>query len=182
MESISNLAPPKKYDWKCVNVKVRPEELAILNQRLKLYGYETLGQLVKDFLTSKFPPITEDRQIQTMDNNIQSNGLRTVINGPFEPTFYKNIDLEDMLNYLLTIRKYQNHNARCIVNYFRKYRDIFFGPNPTEILKFTPHKRSWILQGIRHFGNYYLYKLNNPECRLSRSQSTVLRIMRGHIC
>ena len=23
----------------------------------------------------------------------------------------------------------------------------------------------WILQGIRHFSNYYLYKLNNPECR-----------------
>ena len=92
--------------------KYEPDELPILNQRLKLYGYETLGQLVRDFLMSKFPPITEDRQIQAMDNNIHSNGLNTVINGPFEPTFYKNIDLEDMLNYLLTIRKYQKHNLQ----------------------------------------------------------------------
>ena len=124
-----------------------------------------LGQLVRDFLTSKFPPITEDRQIQAMDNNIQSNGLNTVVNASFEPTFYKNIDLEDMLNYLLTIRKYQKHNSRSLVNYFQRYRDIFFGLNPAEILKFTPHKRSWILQGMRHFGNYYHYKVNNPECK-----------------
>ncbi len=164
MESLAHQLP-KKYDWKCVNVKIRPEELAILNQRLKLYGYETLGQLVRDFLTSKFPPITEDRQIQTMDNNIQANGLKTAINGPFEPSFYKYTDLEDMFSYLLTIRKYDKHNSRCLVNYFRKYRDVFFGPTPTELLKFTPHKRSWILQGMRHFGNYYYYKVNNPECR-----------------
>jgi hypothetical protein len=82
-----------------------------------------------------------------MDNNIQSSGLNTILNGPFEPTFYKNIDLEDMLNYLLTIRKYQKHNSRSLVNYFQRYRDIFFGLNPAEILKFSPHKRSWILAG-----------------------------------
>ena len=39
MESIIDLESPRKYDWKCVNVKVRPDELIILNQRLKLYGY-----------------------------------------------------------------------------------------------------------------------------------------------
>jgi intergrase/recombinase len=130
-----------------------------------LYGYETLGQLVKDFLISKFPPITEDRQIQSMDNNVQGNGLTTVLNGKFEPTFYKNVDLEDMLNYLLTIRKFQNHNGRCLVSYFRRFRDVFFGTDPAELLKLTPTKRSWILQAIRHFGNYYNYKTNNPECK-----------------
>jgi hypothetical protein len=70
-----------------------------------------------------------------------------------------------MLNYLLNLRKFQNHNARSLVNYFRRYRDIFFGPDPAEILKLTPHKKSWILQAIRHFGNYYNYKTNNPECK-----------------
>jgi intergrase/recombinase len=165
MELIHKLEIAKKYNWKCVNVKVKPEDLPILNQRLKLYGYETLGQLVKDFLSSKFPPITEDRQIQAMDNNIQGNGLTTVVNGKFEPTFYKNVDVEDMLNYLLTIRKFQNHNARCLVSYFRRFRDVFFSVDPAELLKLTPTKRSWILQAIRHFGNYYNYKTNNPECK-----------------
>jgi hypothetical protein len=40
-----------------------------------------------------------------------------------------------------------------------------FGSDPAEILKLKPHKRSWILQAIRHFGNYYNYKTNNPECK-----------------
>ena len=83
--------------------------------------------------------------------------MKTALDGQFEPTFYKNIDLN--------IRKFQNHNARSLVNYFRRYRDIFFGPDPAEILKLTPHKKSCILQAIRHFGNYYNYKTNNPDCK-----------------
>jgi hypothetical protein len=41
--------------WKTVGVRVRPQDLPVLNQRLRLYGFETLGQLVADFLTTKFP-------------------------------------------------------------------------------------------------------------------------------
>jgi hypothetical protein len=58
-----------------------------------------LGALVADFLTGKFPVITEDRQIQTLDSNIQGNGMKTALEGQFEATFYKNIDLDDMLKH-----------------------------------------------------------------------------------
>ena len=75
-----------------------------------------MGALVGDFLTGKFPVITEDRRIQTLDSNVQGIGMKTVLDGQFKPTFYKNIDLDDMLNYLLNIRKFQNHNARSLVN------------------------------------------------------------------
>ena len=109
--------------------------------------------------------ITEDRQIQAMDGNLQSSGLKTVVNGPFEPTFYKNVNLEDMLNYFLTIRRFDKKLAKDLVSYFRRFSDLFFGPEPGHILKFKPHKRSWILQGMRHFGNYYYYETNNPECK-----------------
>ena len=54
---------------------------------------------MKDFLISKFPMITEDRQIQAMDGNLQSSGLKTVVSGHFETTFYKNVNLEDMIIY-----------------------------------------------------------------------------------
>jgi intergrase/recombinase len=155
----------KKNEWKTIGVRIKFNDLPLFNRRLSLYGFETLGALVADFLTGKFPVITEDRQIQSLDSNMQSNGMQTTVNGQFEPTFYKNIDLDDMLNYLLNIRKFQNHNARSLVNYFRRFRDIFFGSDPAEILKLKPHKRSWILQAIRHFGNYYNYKTNNPECK-----------------
>ncbi|MGB8034796.1 MAG: hypothetical protein WCF03_13360 [Nitrososphaeraceae archaeon] len=49
-------------------------------------------------------------------------------------------------------------------NYFEKYAHLFFGPNPAEeIFKFKPHKRSWILQAIKRFGDYYFRKYNNRE-------------------
>ncbi|MGC2572793.1 MAG: hypothetical protein WA364_14875, partial [Candidatus Nitrosopolaris sp.] len=104
-----------KSEWKTIGVRIKAKDLPLFNRRLSLYGFETLGALVADFLTGKFPIITEDRQIQTLDSNIQSNGMKTALDGQFEPTFYKNIDLDDMLNYLLNIRKFQNHNARSLV-------------------------------------------------------------------
>src|ERR671931_1994890 len=93
----------QNISWKTVGVRIRFQDLPLLNQRLRLYGFETLGQLVSDFLITKFPPLTEDRQIQAMDNNIQSYGLKTLVNAaPFDPSFYKNVDFDDMLKYLLT--------------------------------------------------------------------------------
>lgn len=151
--------------WKTVGVRIRSQDLPILNQRLRLYGFETLGQLVSDFLTTKFPSITEDRQIQAIDSNRQSNGLKTLANSSFKPTFYKNVNLDDMLKYLLTIRKLDDKHVKDIVSYFRRLRDLFFGPQPEDILKFNPPKRGWIIQAMRHFANFYFYKTNNPECR-----------------
>jgi intergrase/recombinase len=84
---------------------------------------------------------------------------------PFEPTFYRNVDVDDMFRYLIEIKRYQKHASRCTVNYFLKYREVFFGREPTELLKLSPRKRSWILSSLRHFGSYYNYKTGNPECR-----------------
>jgi hypothetical protein len=152
--------------WKTINAKVKLQNLPLLNQRLRLYGYNTLGELVKDFMTIKFPPITEDRQIQKMGANLQNNGSQTGVSGSFDSSFYNGVDLGDMLHYLLTIRRMHNHASRSLVSYFRRYRDVFFGPDPaTEILALKPHKRSWVLLAMKHFGNYYFYKTNNPECK-----------------
>jgi intergrase/recombinase len=101
-----------------------------------------------------------------MESNTQSFGLKTLVNGAtFDPTFYKNVDFDDMLKYLLTIRKLDSKHVKDIVSYFRRFRDLFFGTQPEEILKFPPPKRGWIIQAMRHFGNYYFYKTNNPECK-----------------
>ena len=40
----------------------------------------------------------------------------------------------------------------------------FFGLNPdAELFKLTPHKKSWILQSLIRFGDYYFRKYNNSE-------------------
>jgi hypothetical protein len=138
--------------WKTVGVRIRSQDLPILNQRPRLYGFETLDQLVSDFLITKFPSITEDRQIQAMDSNTQSNGLKTLVNsGSLKPTLYKNVTLDDILKYLLTIRKLDNKHVKDIVSYFKRFRYLFFGPQPEEILKFTPPKRGSFPQELTVF-------------------------------
>jgi hypothetical protein len=67
-----------------------------------------------------------------------------------------------ILTYLR--ERYSEHTAKCYLNYFHKYSTIFFSPNPhVELLKLAAHKRSWILQAIKRFGDYYYRKYNNRE-------------------
>jgi hypothetical protein len=49
-----------KSEWKTTGVRVKTKDLPLFNRRLSLYGFETVGASVADFLTGKFPVITED--------------------------------------------------------------------------------------------------------------------------
>jgi hypothetical protein len=41
---------------------------------------------------------------------------------------------------------------------------VFFGLNPdVELFKLNPHKRSWILQSVKRFGEFYFRDYNNKE-------------------
>ena len=76
--------------------------------------------------------------------------------------FYKQIDVNEFYSYLK--EKYQDRTARCYLSYFERYASIFFSSTPdVELFKFKPHKRSWILQAIKRFGDYYFRKYNNRE-------------------
>ena len=47
-----------------------------------------------------------------------------------------------------------------------RYANVFFGHNPgVELLKLAKHKRSWILQSIKRFGDYYLSRYGNKEVK-----------------
>jgi hypothetical protein len=99
--------------------------------------------------------ITEDQQIDIMKANLQKSGQLTGLSGnTFK--FHKQIDISDLHNYFK--EKYHEHTGNCYRNYFEKYAHLFFGPNPAELFKFKPHKRSWILQSIKRFGDYYFRK------------------------
>src|SRR5215831_4200653 len=67
----SEVVTVTKSEWKTIGIRIKTKDLPLFNRRLSLYGFETLGALVADFLTGKFPVITEDRQIQTLDSNIR---------------------------------------------------------------------------------------------------------------
>jgi hypothetical protein len=132
-----------------------------LNRQLDRLGYETLGDLVKDLMTGKITRLTDDKQIDAMKTNLQATGQNTVQSGNYYD-FYKNIDINDLLKEYN--KRYYSRTAVSLVNYFKRYADIFFGSDPdTELFKLKPHKRAWILQAMKRFGDYYFWKYNNRE-------------------
>jgi intergrase/recombinase len=151
----------KTQEWRTIGVRIRNSELSLLNRQLDRLNYTTLGDLVKDLVAGKITRLTDDQQIDIMKTNLQTNGQITGLSGkPYD--FYKQIDIEDFLTFLKG--KYHEHTAKCYLSYFERYAHIFFGLNPdVELFKLKPHKRSWILQSVKRFGDFYFRKYNNRE-------------------
>ena len=150
----NNKSDSKITEWKTIGVRIKIIELANLNRQLDRLNYSTLGDLVKDLVAGKITRLTDDKQIEIMNINLQTTGQLTGLSGkPYD--FYKQIDVLDFHKYLL--ERFQIHTANCYLSYFEKYTSIFFGLNPDiELFKLKPHKRSWILQSIKKFGEYLL--------------------------
>jgi hypothetical protein len=147
--------------WKTIGVKVKNEELLILNRQLDRLSYITLGDLVKDLMAGKITTLTDDQQIDIMKTNLQTSGQMTGLLGkPYD--FYKQVDVSEFYSYLK--QKYHERTARCYLSYFERYASTFFSSTPDiELFKLKPHKRSWILQGIKRFGDFYFRKYNNRD-------------------
>ena len=97
--------------WRTVSARIRSKDLIILNQRLHIFGYNTLNELVSEFINGKFPHITEDRQIDNMNTNTQATDQDTVLHG-YNSDFFEKVDLDDMLRYYTDIRKLQCQNFK----------------------------------------------------------------------
>src|SRR5918999_640061 len=70
-----------KDNRKSLTARVKPEDLIIFNQRLKLFGFNSINELVHEFIAGRFPHITEEKQIDNLIGNIHSNGQRTILKG-----------------------------------------------------------------------------------------------------
>jgi hypothetical protein len=170
----SNNIDYKKYGWKNVAIKVKENDLIAMNRQLDRLGYETLGDLVKDLMSGKITRMTDDKQIDAMKSNLQATGQRTAQSGNYYD-FYKNIDTDDLLKEYN--KRYHSRTAVSLVNYFKRYADIFFGPEPdTVFFKLKPHKRAWILQALKRFGDYYFWKYNSREVQ-NLVRTTIERYM-----
>jgi intergrase/recombinase len=147
-----------------MNVKVRREDVPILNQRLKLLGFETLGQLTKNIINGTFPHVTEDIQIANLSDNADRSGLKSILEAGYSSDFYMKANTQDMYDYYLNVRRFHKNTCRDLVSYFKRFRDVFFTQRVDEIRSCTPRVRSKIMDCMRKFGAYYLYKYNNEEC------------------
>ena len=129
-----------------------------------MFGYQTVGELMKDFRNGIFPRITEDKQIENLSENSDKSGMKTLLDGQFTSDFYMKANTADMHDYYLNIRKYHKNTCRDFISYFKRFRDVFFTNRVDEIRSATPRVRSRIMDSFRKFGQYYLYKYNNEEC------------------
>src|SRR5688500_11317664 len=154
-----------KDNRKSLTARVKPEDIVVFNQRLKLFGFNSINELVREFIAGKFPQITEDKQIGNLVQNTQSNGQRTVLDGDSNyGSFYQKVDLENMFNYYQYIRNLHPKTCRDLIGYFRRFRDQFFSKKAEELRILSPKIRSKIMDSFRKFGQYYLYKYNNDSC------------------
>lgn len=117
---------PSKTEWVAMNVKVRREDISILNQRLRLLGFETLEQLTKELINGTFPHVTEDKQIANLTDNVDKSGLKSILEGGHNTDFYMKANTQDMYDYYLNVRKFHINTCRDLVSYFKRFRDVFF--------------------------------------------------------
>lgn len=141
-----------------VSTTMSDEQVAMLNSRLRLYGFETVGQMLSAFRDGRFPPVFDSATADKI--NIQAGGQVTII-----PDFAKNIKDEDFKKFLIEERRVSPEYAGDLVSYFRRFYDQFFGAHPEELNRLTPHKRSWMLLSMRNFGLYYLRLTGSDDAK-----------------
>jgi intergrase/recombinase len=168
----TDLANPKskfvekvnKDNRKSLTARVKPEDLIVFNQRLKLFGFNSINELVHEFIAGRFPQITEDKQIDHLIQNANTSGQRTILKNENRIDFYKNVDLDDMYNYYQIMRQLHPNTCRDLISYFKRFRDLFFNEKAEELRILSPRIRSKIMDAFRKFGQYYLYKYNDDSC------------------
>src|SRR5215212_12038314 len=79
LEGSATVQRISKDNRKSLTARVKPEDLIVFNQRLKLFGFNSVNELVREFIAGRFPQITEDKQIGNLVRNTQSNGQRTAL-------------------------------------------------------------------------------------------------------
>lgn len=153
-----------KGKWKTIGIRIRENEIPTLNQRLKMFGYNSLGELVNDFRKGSFPALSEDKQIDALSDNGDKSGLKSLLEGGHNRDFYEKANTQDMYDYYYDIRKFHKNTCRDLVSYFKRFRDQFFTNRIDELRNQTPRVRSRIMDSMRKFGAYYIYKYNNEQC------------------
>nr|MDQ2685811.1 hypothetical protein [Thermoproteota archaeon] len=138
--------------WKSVTVRLMEYELAVLNNKLTINGYRTFSEFIHAWIRGQYPQFENNDEVERLVNRIRDKGIKDPLTGEFSPTFYRNVNSEDMLRDLSKKYVYQKH-AKDLVRDYERYVDIFF-TKPYLIQPESGHKRAWICDAMRRFGEY----------------------------
>jgi intergrase/recombinase len=154
--------------WHTLCARIRKSDLPILNNKLQVSGFKTFSEFVNAWIKGEYPKVANNEQVEKMLIRLRESDVKDPISGKFSPTFYRTIDRQDMLNDLLKKYIYKKH-AKDLVSYFDRYCEVFF-TNPELIRSESGHKRAWICDAMRRFGEYYDRKFNNPQLKILISE------------
>ena len=158
--SVTKPAPKKRIDIG----KIYEDDFLVLNIRLKQYGYGNALSLLKDFKDGIFPErFYKPQGALKLDENKDTNGMVSLINGKPNPDFFSHIDYQKMYEFYLNELKLSERYSRSCCNYFKYNWRIFFGDHPEELQKSTVDQRQWIVLSFRNFAKYYLRLTGSDE-------------------
>jgi len=127
-------------------------------------GFKTFNEFVKAWIKGEYPKFQNNEQVEKLLIRLRERDIKDPTADKFNPTFYRSVDRQDMLNDLSKKYIYKKH-AKDLVGYFDRYCEIFF-TNPQLIKGESGHKRAWICDAMRRFGEYYDRRFNNPQLKL----------------
>ena len=130
---------PIRKEWKTVGIRVKEDDLFILNQKLQLNGFKTLNEFVHAWIRGEYPLHENNEQVEELIKKVRDKGIKDPLTRDFNPTFYRNVNSKDMLQDLSKRYSYQKH-AKDLVRYFERYVEIFF-TKPELIRTESGHKR-----------------------------------------
>ena len=131
-------------------------------------GFKTFNEFVKAWIKGDYPKFENNEQVEKLLIKLRDGDIKDPATGEFSPSFYRSIDRQDMLNDLSRRYIYKKH-AKDLVGYFDRYSEAFF-TNPQLIRTESGHKRAWICDAMRRFGEYYDRKFDNPQLKLLISE------------
>jgi intergrase/recombinase len=160
--------PLNEAVWFTISARIRKNDLPVLNKKLEMSGFKTFNEFVKAWIRGEYPKFHNNEQVEKLLIKLREGDIKDPRSGEFSPSFFRNVDRQDMLNDLSKKYIYKKH-AKDLVGYFDRYCDIFF-TNPQLIRSESGHKRAWICDAMRRFGEYYDRRFNNPQLRLLISE------------
>ncbi|HEU4824374.1 MAG TPA: hypothetical protein VFS97_13195 [Nitrososphaeraceae archaeon] len=145
-------------------VKMKEADWAMLESKLSQWGFENPNQLCHAIVAGQFPKQQRSEQVEKLLDRIRDKGIRDPLSGMVSPTFYKSADLQNFKSYLYN--RYEiERSARTILNYYKRYVDIFF-TKPILLKDSSGHVRSYICDAMRRFAEWYDQRYGDAEVRL----------------
>jgi restriction endonuclease S subunit len=139
MTSLQQSSSVKKFSkWRTEGARVNEEDLAVLNKKVELNGFNNFNEFVHAWIRGEYPRHENNEQVDKMLQRFRDKDIRDPLTREFSPTFYRNVNLEDMLKDLSTRYIYKKH-AKDLVRYFERYGEIFFTKGSVEKIAKIPN-------------------------------------------